>query len=211
MPDTGSDSKIIRHALNTQMLDRLAVTISVLFNPFLLPIASILLIVRTSVPTMQQGLLWMVIVILFASVLPMLFILLLFRRGQLSDFRLTVREQRAKPLIFSLVSALVGIGILYFLDVPREIVWLCIACVINGLVLTLVTQVWKISFHSGVAAGCMTGLATLISGQFVYLFVLLPFIAWARVHRKRHTYLQTIIAAPIAVASTAVVLQLALS
>ena len=210
MPETGSDSKIIRHALNTQMLDRIAVTISVLFNPFLLPIASILLIVRTSVTTTQQGLLWMVIVILFASVLPMLFILLLFRRGQLSDFRLTVREQRAKPLIFSLVSALVGIGILYFLDVPREIVWLCIACVINGLVLTLITQVWKISFHSGVAAGCMTGLATLISGQFVYLFILLPFIAWARVHRKRHTYLQTIIAAPIAVASTAVVLQWAL-
>ena len=210
MPDTSSDSKIMRRALNTQMLDRIAVTISVLFNPFLLLIASILLIIRTAVPTMQQGLLWMMIVILFASVLPMLFILLLFRLGQLSDFRLTVREQRAKPLIFSLVSALVGIGILYLLDVPREIVWLCIACVINGLVLTLITQVWKISFHSGVAAGCMTGLVTLISSQFVYLFILLPFIVWARVHRKRHTYLQTIIAAPIAVASTAVVLQLAL-
>ena len=210
MPDTGSDPKIMRHTLNAQMLDRIAVAISVLFNPFLLPLVSILLIVRTSVPTMQQGLLWMVIVILFASVLPMIFILLLFRRGQLSDFRLTVREQRAKPLIFSLVSALVGIVVLYFLDVPREIVWLCIACVINGLVLTLITQVWKISFHSGVAAGCMTGLVTLISSQFVYLFILLPFIAWARVHRKRHTYLQTIIAAPIAVASTAVVLQLAL-
>jgi len=163
-----------------------------------------------SVATTQQGLLWMVIVILFASVLPMLFILLLFRLGQLSDFRLTVREQRAKPLIFSLVSALVGSGILHILNAPREIIWLCIACVINGVVLTLITQVWKISFHSGVAAGCMTGLVTLISSQFVYLFILLPFIAWARVHRKRHTYLQTIIAAPIAVASTAVVLQLAL-
>ena len=78
MPDTSSDSKIMRHALNTQMLDRIAVTISVLFNPFLLPLASILLIVRMSVATTQQGLLWMVIVILFASVLPMLFILLLF-------------------------------------------------------------------------------------------------------------------------------------
>ena len=192
------------------MLNRIAVTISVLFSPFLLPIASILLIVRTSVVTMQQGLLWMVIVILFASVLPMLYIFILFRLGRLSDVRLTVREQRAKPLIFSLVSALVGIGILHLLDVPQEIVWLCIACVINGLVLTLITQVWKISFHSGVAAGCMTGLATLISSQFVYLFILLPFIAWARVHRKRHTFLQTIIAAPIAIANTAMVLQLAL-
>ena len=112
MPDTGSDSKIMRHALNTQMLDRIAVTISVLFNPFLLPIASILIIVWLSVATMQQGLLWMVVVILFASVLPMLFIFILFRLGQLSDFRLTVREQRAKPLIFSLISALVGSGIL---------------------------------------------------------------------------------------------------
>lgn len=209
MPDTSSSSKTGRHTLNTQMLDRIAVTISVLFSPFLLPIASILLIVRMSVTTMQQGLLWMVIVVLFASVLPMLFILILFRLGRLSDIRLTVREQRAKPLMFALISAFVGTGILHILNAPREIVWLCIACLINGVVLTLITQVWKISFHSGVAAGCMTGLATL-SSQFVCLFILLPFIAWARVHRKRHTYLQTIIAAPIAVASTAVVLQLAL-
>ena len=210
MPDDDSDSNVIRHTLNIKMLDRIAVTISVLFSPFLLPIASILLIVWLSVATMQQGLLWMVIVILFASVLPMLFILILFRRGQLSDLRLTVREQRAKPLMFSLVSALVGSGVLHIVNAPREIIWLCIACVINGIVLTLITQVWKISFHSGVAAGCMTGLATLISSQLVCLFILLPFIAWARVRRKRHTYLQTIIAAPIAVASTAVVLQLAL-
>lgn len=210
MPDSGSDSKVIRHTLNIKMLNRIAVTISVLFSPFLLPIASILLIVRSSVATMQQGLLWMVIVILFAGVLPMLYILILFRLGRLSDVRLTVREQRANPLIFSLVSALVGSGILHLLNVPQEIVWLCIACVINGLVLTLITQVWKISFHSGVAAGCMTGLATLISSQFIYLFILLPFIAWARVHRKRHTFLQTIIAAPIAIANTVVVLQLAL-
>ena len=210
MPDTSSDSKIMRHALNTQMLDRIAVTISVLFSPFLLPIASILLIVHISVTTLQQGLLWMVIVILFANVLPMLFIFILFRSGQLSDFRLTVREQRAKPLMFSLVSALVGSGILHIVSAPREIVWLCVACVINGVVLTLITQVWKISFHSGVAAGCMTGLATLISSQLVCLFILLPFIAWARVHRKRHTFLQTIVAAPIAIANTAIVLQLAL-
>ena len=210
MPDSGFDSTIMRQTRSTKMLNRIAVTISVLFSPFLLPIASILLIVRSSVVTMQQGLLWMVIVILFASVLPMLYIFILFRLGRLSDVRLTVREQRAKPLIFSLVSSLVGIGILHLLNVPQEIVWLCIACVINGLVLTLITQVWKISFHSGVAAGCMTGLATLISSQFVYLFILLPFIAWARVYRKRHTFLQTIIAAPIAIANTAVVLRLAL-
>lgn len=209
MPDINSNSKIGRPTLNTQMLDRIAVTISVLFSPFLLPIASILLIVRMFVTTVQQGLLWMAVVILFSSMLPMLFIFILFRLGQLSDFRLTIREQRAKPLLFSLVSALAGSGMLHLLNAPREIIWLCIACVVNGIVLALITQVWKISFHSGVAAGCMTGV-TLISSQFVYLFILLPFIAWARVHRKRHTFLQTIVAAPVAVVNTAVVLQLAL-
>ena len=190
------------------MLDRIAVVISVLFSPFLVPIASILLIVRIYAATIQQRLLWVLIVVLFASVLPTLFILMLFRLGHLSDIRLTVQEQRLKPLLFSLASSLVGSSVLYLVHAPREIVWLCIAYAANGVVFTLITPLWKISFHSGVAAGCMTALTMLVSTQFAPLFLLLPLIAWARVHRKRHTLLQTVVAAPIAVANTVAVLRL---
>jgi len=190
------------------MLDRIAVVISVLFSPFLVPITSILLIVRIYAATIQHRLLWVLIVILFASVLPTLFILMLFRLGHLSDIRLTVREQRLKPLLFSLASALIGSGVLHLVHAPREIVWLCIAYAANGVVFTLITLLWKISFHSGVAAGCMTALMMLVSSQFAPLFLLLPLIAWARVHRKRHTVLQTVVAAPIAVANTVAVLRL---
>ena len=190
------------------MLDRIAAAISFLLSPFLVPVVSIVLVVRIYAVPIQQALLWGLIVVLFVSVLPTLFILILFRFGQLSDIGLTIREQRAKPLFFSLASAFVGVGILYLVDAPREIVWLCIAYLINGIVFTLITPLWKISFHSGVAAGCVTALTLLVSIQLAWFFLLLPLIAWARVHRKRHTPLQTVVATLIAVVNTAMVLQL---
>ncbi|MCZ6679935.1 MAG: hypothetical protein O7E52_22100 [Candidatus Poribacteria bacterium] len=202
--------RLISNELRTQMLDRIAAVISILMSPFLVPIASILLVVRIYAVTSQQALLWALIVILFVSVLPSLFILLLFGLGRISDMRLIVRAERMTPLFFSLVSALAGAVILHLVNAPREIVWLGIAYVINGVVFVLITPAWKISFHSGVAAGCVTALALLVNVQFAWLFLLLPLIAWARVHRKRHTVLQTVVAAILAVASTVMAIQLSL-
>lgn len=190
------------------MLDRIAAAISVLLSPFLVPAASILPVVYIYAVTLRQAILWPLIIILFISVLPSLFVLMLFRLGQISDIQLTVREQRLKPLFFSLASALVGSSILHLVDAPQEIVWICIAYAINGVVFTLITPLWKISFHSGVTAGCVTALTLLVNGQLAWLFLLLPLIAWARVHRKRHTFLQTVVAALIAIVNTAMVLQL---
>jgi hypothetical protein len=190
------------------MLDRTAAAISVLLSPFLVPVASILPVVYIYAVTLRQAILWPLIVILFISILPSLFVLMLFRLGQISDIQLTVGEQRVKPLFFSLASALVGSGILHLVDAPQEIVWICIAYAINAVVFTLITPLWKISFHSGVTAGCVTALTLLVSAQLAWLFLLLPLIAWARVHRKRHTLLQTVVAALIAIVSTAMVLQL---
>ena len=190
------------------MLDRIAVAISVLLSPFLVPAASILLVVYIYAVTLRQAILWPLIIILFISVLPSLFVLMLFRLGQISDIQLTVREQRLKPLFFSIASALVGSSILHLVDAPQEIVWICIAYVINGVVFTLITPLWKISFHSGVTAGCVTALTLLVNGQLAWLFLLLPLIAWARVYRRRHTFLQTVVAALIAIVNTAMVLQL---
>ena len=68
---------------------------------------------------------------------------------------------------------------------------------------------WKISFHSSVATGCVTVLVMLVNPQLGWLFLLVPLIAWARVYRKRHTLLQTVVGAVLAVGNTALVLHLA--
>lgn len=192
------------------MLDRIAVAISIIFSPFLIPIPTILLLAWTYANSLQQVMLWMLVVSVFASVLPSVFILALVRSGRLSDLHLAVRKQRLAPLYFSLVSTLVGIIVLQSIDAPSQIVLPCIAYAINGVVFTAITHRWKISFHCGSAAGSITVLMLLVDAKIAWLSLLLPLIAWARVHRKRHTILQTVAAALIAAAGTVLVLQISL-
>jgi len=193
------------------MLDRIAFAISFIFSPFLVQIAASLVVVPSiRAVTSGQALLWTLIIILFFSVLPSLFILILARSGHLSDLHLSVQEQRLVPLCFAVISGLVGTGILYRINAPRKLVWVGIVYAVNGTIFTAITPLWKISFHSGVTAACITTLTLLVNVQFAWLFLLLPPVAWSRVHRKRHTIPQTVVAALVSIVCTAAALQFSL-
>ena len=182
------------------MLNRIAFATSIIFSPFFVPIGTIL-ILALKYTTGWQTFWCCTIIILFISVIPGLFIFILFRLGKLSDLRLAEQEQRFTPLCFLMVSALVGTCLLSWIDAPPEIVWTGIAYVVNGVVFTAITPFWKISFHSGVSAGCVAVLWFLAHPIFGWLFVLIPLIGWARVHRGRHTPLQTVVAVLVSIAS----------
>ena len=188
------------------MLDRIAAAISIIFSPFLVPIPTILLLGRTHATTFQQAMLWTIAVTVFVSVLPSIFILILVHSGRLSDLHLAVRKQRLAPLWFSLASTLVGVIVLHQIDAPRQIVLSSIVYALNGVVFTVITYLWKISFHCGSAAGSITVLTLLVDAKLAWFSLLLPLIAWARVRRKRHTIFQTVVASLIAAAGTAAVL-----
>ena len=49
----------------------------------------------------------------------------------------------------------------------------------------------------------------LVNPQFGWLFLLIPLISWARVYRKRHTLLQTVVGAVLAIGNTVIVLYMA--
>ena len=145
----------------------------------------------------------------FFSLLPILFIFVLFRLGRVSYLNLEVKEQRTLPLLFAIGAACIGLGIFYVIDAPREIIWAGLTYIANGIIFGAITQLWKISFHTGVYTGCITVLVLILDDvNFAWLFLLVPLIAWARVRRKRHTLVQTVIGALIALINTVVVLRL---
>ena len=145
----------------------------------------------------------------FFSLLPVFFILILFRLGRVSHLNLEVKEQRTLPLLFAIGAACIGLGIFYIIGAPREIIWAGVAYISNGIIFGAITQVWKISFHTGVFTGCVTVLVLILhDAWFAWFFLLVPLIAWARVRRKRHTLIQTVVGALIALINTVVVLQL---
>ena len=181
---------------------------SVLFSPFLVPIATAVGVVQKYAAP-QDALRWLVIVVVFVTVLPALSIGLMVRYAKVSDFHLQNREERLLPLCCTLISMIVGTVLLHQLGAAREIVWAGIAYIANSVIFSAITPIWKISFHSSVTTGCVTVLVMLVNPQFGWLFLLIPLISWARVYRKRHTLLQTVVGAVLAVSTTVIVLYMA--
>jgi membrane-associated phospholipid phosphatase len=181
---------------------------SVLFSPFLVPIATAVGVVQKYADP-PDALRWLVIIAIFITVLPILSIALMVRSARVSDFHLQNREERLLPLCCTLISMIVGTVLLHHLGAAREIVWAGIAYIANSVIFSAITPIWKISFHSSVATGCVTVLVMLVNPQFGWLFLLIPLISWARVYRKRHTLLQTVVGAVLAVGNTVVVLYMA--
>ena len=186
----------------------IALTTSVLFSPFLVPIATAVGVVQKHADP-QDVLRWLAIVVLFVTVLPVLSIAAMVRCAKVSDFHLQNREERLLPLCCTLISMIVGTLLLHSLGAAREIVWAGIAYITNSFIFSAITPIWKISFHSSVATGCVTVLVMLVNPHFGWLFLLIPLIAWARIYRKRHTLLQTVVGAVLAVGNTALVLHIA--
>jgi len=166
-----------------------------------------LLVVGVYAKTLQEAILWSLISMVFASALPFLFILILVRLGKLSGLHLALKEQRIGPMFFSLGSAGGGILLLHAIGAPKVLLVLGISYLIMGAVFTAITLKWKISFHSGVLAACIAALAMTVSMKLLFLVVLLPPVAWARVYRKLHTLLQNVVAIVLAAVITVVIIQ----
>ncbi|MCH8292524.1 hypothetical protein IH992_15635 [Candidatus Poribacteria bacterium] len=188
------------------MLNRLAALISLIFSPFLVPIAGTLVAVHAYARTGLEFVRWSLISIAFSTGLPFVLIVVLVRLGMLSDMHIAIKEQRPGVLTLGLASALCGTFILHVIGAPKAIVWLGITYAINGVVFLVLTQMWKISFHTGVTAGCVTALTLMVNSNFAWFFLLLLPIAWARIYRKRHTFIQAIAGGGLAVIVTKLVL-----
>ena len=180
---------------------------SVLFSPFLVPIATAAGVVYKHADP-QNAFRWLAIVVLFVTVIPALSIAVMVRFSKVSDLHLQNREDRFLPLCCTLISMIVGTVLLHRLGAAREIVWAGVAYITNSVIFSAITPLWKISFHSSVATGCVTVLVMLVNPHFGWLFLLVPLISWARVYRKRHTLLQTVVGAVLAVGTTVIVLHI---
>lgn len=181
---------------------RVALGISVFFSPFIVPIVTVFFIVNEHANTFQEVFLWVAVISTFVTVLPMLAILLLLRFSKVSNFHLHEKEERLLPLCITCISMVLGTILLYKLGASKKVVWVCLAFIVNSIVFSLITPFWKISFHTSVTTGCIIVLVLLIDVKLLWLFLVIPPITWARVYRKRHTFLQTVAGVVLAIINT---------
>ena len=177
---------------SSTILTRIALCVSVFFSPFIIPIVTAVFVVHKHASAPHQVYLWVAVIAVFVTVLPILSVLLLFRFSKVSNVHLHDKDERLLPLCITCVSMALGAIVLYNIGASWKIVWVCLAFVANSIVFSIITAFWKISFHTSVATGCILVLVLLVNFKLIWLFLVVPIIAWARLYRKRHTLLQTI-------------------
>ena len=186
----------------SEIRDCVALGTSIVFSPFIVPIVTAIFVIHKHAETGKELLHWLVVVSIFVTVLPILIIIVLHRFSRVSNIHLHSKEERLIPLCFTMVSMIVGTLVLYKIGANNSIIWVCQVFIVNSVVFSIITPLWKISFHTSVATGCIMVLTLLVNLNLVWLFLLLPLIAWARVYRDRHTTLQTVAGTLLAIVNT---------
>ncbi|MCC3295880.1 phosphatidic acid phosphatase [Arthrobacter sp. zg-Y411] len=130
---------------------------------------------------------------LFTVGLPFAGILVLKRRGKVTDHHVGVRTQRAPILAASAVSLGIGALLLVLLDAPA-VMFGEIGGVFIGMMLCLAANlVWKLSVHSAVAAYVGLALLAPIPTLGAALALLLASATgWSRVKLGDHTPTQVL-------------------
>jgi membrane-associated phospholipid phosphatase len=184
-------------ALPVRWDERLAHLVSDILCPPVTVSIGLLVIVRSTHE--PRAWIWAWIIIALTIGIPASYIFWKVYSGEISDFHIPVRTQRFRPMVLSILCALLTLAILWVGNAPPLLMSFMGFGIILAAVMLLITLQWKISGHSTAIAG-MIILLIYSMGQAVWLALLLiPLVAWARIRLKRHTLAQTIAGAVLGI------------
>ena len=180
----------------------LAVGISYLINPLYLPgMAYGLLLRQAGAPSSEIGAV-LVAVLTGFLVLPVGYILVLLKQGRVTEIDVPIRQNRTRPLLFSLgciVLTTVALG-LWAQTATLDVLALSGAYLLNVVVLLIINFYWKISIH-------LMGIGTLVAvllwlnemglsiGPMAWtgVGVAVLLVMWARLRLKAHSVAQVVV------------------
>lgn len=139
------------------------------------------------------GLGWAALAVGFCAGLPYVVLFVLLRGGVVADRHVVRREQRLWPSVTALVSVLVGLGLLWRLGAPRDLIVLVLSQMAGLVAISLVTLHSKASLHTAVTAGAASVVALLQGGWWWVVAVLAAaLVGWARLRGGRHSAAQVV-------------------
>jgi len=137
-------------------------------------------------PTRGTAPIWvLMLVVLIDTLLPILFLIYGLKRGFISDWETSNRDERHIYNFFALLLILFNLVLFYFLgdEFLLKLIFVFLALI---LIYTLITFFWKISGHMASNTAFILLLNIFFDWRFRWLIFLLPLVAWARLTRNKH-------------------------
>lgn len=144
--------------------------------------------------SLDQALLWAFTYILLGCVLPIMYIVMMVRRGNITDIHMKVRQQRFRPFVVSIVCMTVAWWTLRFMGAPAVVPLFALFSLVQIVVMAVITLVWQISMHAMSVSGAVVALGFLFGGTAALIaapFIIL--VGVARLKLKRHTPAQVFV------------------
>jgi len=203
-----SESLVATPILSKPLHVRIARHISNLLSPMAVSLPFIFLVALYHATSLFSAIEYTCMTLFFLTVGPMLYILYGVRTGKFTDIDVSVRSQRAKPFLFGLTSALIGLLVLTLIGAPRDLQTVLLACILIGILYMAITLKWKISIHASSLAGALTMLTALYGTVVLPAFSLVVLLSWSRVVLRRHTLSQVVAGSLVSMVLASVVLAL---
>jgi hypothetical protein len=182
---------------------RVAQVISIVCLPPLLAIATLVALSSHAIGDPYAAARVAIISSFFIAIAPALYIAYLLRSNKIAGgVDLALKEERLRPYIVSVGSCLLGLLVLLRLSAPQSITLLAFCYAVNGAVMAVITQRWKISAHAAGAAMPLPLLVGAFGAGVLPLAAIVPVVCWARVRAQMHTVAQVSAGALLGLALT---------
>lgn len=153
-----------------------------------LPVILLLLLFKTGLNSLQITIL-LPIFFVFQFLIPVTCVLLALKLKKISALDLPKRQERYPFLALYLLLLIISLILSYILG--NSILFeLILILVVLLVILSVITLFWKISLHASLNTIGIILINFFFNGQLLFLFLIIPIVAWARYKLKRHTILQ---------------------
>lgn len=171
--------------------------ISGIFMPLLMPTYGTILLLLLILPATSPLLKWITLggTVLFTLILPIIPILILWKRKSISNLSLPNKEERVAPYLFTFLGFVFWAFFLFrTVQLPMYVVGAGAGSAISIFLITIINLRWKISAHTtgiGGLTGGVFGICLKLGLNPVWMLVLFIFLSilvgLARVELKAHT------------------------
>jgi membrane-associated phospholipid phosphatase len=182
--------------------------ISNILSPAVISLPLVFLVALYRSSNQASNLYYALITLFFASIGPLLYIVIGVRLGKFTDVDVSVRSQRTGPFLFGLGSCFLGLLVIAQTHGPKNLQTLMIMTIISGIILMITTMWWKISIHASTLAGAVTLLTALYGLVMLPAYLLVILVSWSRVVLHRHTIAQVTAGSLVSIAMTLILLKI---
>ena len=185
------------------MMDRLARWISILFDSSVLSIP--IFLTFGWIDAGASGLEWAVLILVIVTGIPLAYLLVGRKRGWVTDMEMTRRSERPRFILVSLSSDVLAILLLGAIHGPHLLIVIVLAYFCLAITMLTISNFWKISLHMAGVGGFSIALLFVFGLPSSWALLSLPLVAWARLHRRKHTIAQLVAGAMVGALVTTLV------